>query len=156
MRATSNVALASAANFETFLAGPLAQPRVNALLLTVFAGAAIVLAAVGLFGVMATMVSQRTRELGVRMALGATAADVRRMVMGRGLAIAAAGTLPGLIGALMTNRMLSAMLYEVSATDGVTLAAVAALLLVVATIASFLPARSSTRIDPVIAMRADG
>jgi putative ABC transport system permease protein len=149
-------ALASAAPFETFLARPLAQPRVNALLLTVFAGAAIVLAAVGLFGVMATMVSQRTRELGVRMALGATAADVRRMVMSRGLTIAAAGLLPGLIGALITNRMLSAMLYEVSATDGVTLAAVAALLLAVATLASFLPARASTRIDPVIAMRADG
>ena len=150
------VALASAAPFDAFLAGPLAQPRVNALLLTIFASAAMMLAAVGLFGVMATMVSQRTRELGVRMALGATAADVRRMVMRRGLAIAVVGTLPGLIGALMTNRLLAAMVYEVSATDGVTLAAVAALLLVVATIASFLPARSSTRIDPVIAMRADG
>jgi hypothetical protein len=78
------VALASAAPFETFLGGPLAQPRLNALLLAVFAGAAVALAAVGLFGVMATMVRQRTRELGVRMALGATGRDLRRMVMRRG------------------------------------------------------------------------
>src|SRR5213076_139432 len=82
------VALASAAPFGTFLEGPLAQPRLNALLLAVFAGAAVTLAAVGLFGAMMTMVRQRTRELGVRMALGATAGDLRAMVMRRGLTIA--------------------------------------------------------------------
>jgi ABC-type antimicrobial peptide transport system permease subunit len=105
---------------------------------------------------MATMVRQRTRELGVRMALGATARDLRRMVMGRGLAIAAAGSVVGLAGALLANRLLAAMLYEVSPTDGATLALVTALLLGVAALASLLPARSSTRIDPVIALRTDG
>jgi predicted permease len=150
------VALASAASFATYLERPLAQPRLNALLLAVFAGAAVVLAAVGLFGVMATMVRQRTRELGVRMALGATADDLRRMVLRRGLAIATVGVCAGLAGALMANRLLAAMLYEVSPTDGVTLAVAAAALFIIATIASVIPARSVTRIDPVNALRAEG
>ena len=150
------VALASAAPFRTFLEGPLAQPRLNALLLGVFAGSAVVLAAVGLFGAMATMVRQRTRELGVRMALGATAPDLRRMVMGRGLAIAAAGSALGLVGALLANRLLSALLYEVAPTDLVTLAAVTGFLVGVAALASLVPAQSSTRIDAVIALRAEG
>jgi predicted permease len=153
---TPGVALASAAPFETYLDAPLAQPRLNALLLAVFAGAAVMLAAVGLFGVMATMVRQRTRELGVRMALGATAGDLRRMVMRRGLAIAAAGVGAGLAGALLANRLLSAMLYQVSPTDGLTLAVVAGVLLAIATIACVIPARSITRIDPVRALRAEG
>jgi putative ABC transport system permease protein len=148
------VALASAAPFATFLEEPLAQPRLNALLLTVFAGAAAGLAAVGLFGVMMTMVRQRTRELGVRMALGATARDLRRMVLRRGLAIATAGMVVGLLGALLANRLLAAMLYEVSPTDGMTLTVVAGLLFSVATFASVIPAWSSTRIDPVLALRA--
>ena len=149
------VALASTAPFESFLDGPLAQPRLNALLLAVFAAAAVVLAAVGLFGVMATMVRQRTRELGVRMALGATAADVGRLVLRRGMVLAAAGTALGLLGALAANRVLAAMLFEVSPTDAPTLAAVAALLLGVAALASLVPARSSTRIEPVVALRAE-
>jgi predicted permease len=150
------VALASAAPFDTFLARPLAQPRLNALLLGVFAGAAVVLAAIGLFGIMATMVRQRARELGVRMALGATARDLRQMVMRRGLAIAATGAVLGVAGALLANRLLAVMLYEVSPTDGPTLALVTGLLLAVAALASLIPARSSTRIDPVIALRAEG
>ncbi len=149
-------ALASAAPFEAFLDRPLAQPRLNALLLAVFAGAAVALAAVGLFGVMVTMVRQRTHELGVRIALGATGRDLRRMVMWRGLAIATAGMVVGLFGALLANRLLVAMLYEVSPTDGVTLGVVAALLLCVAALASVIPARSTTDIDPVLVLRADG
>ncbi|MGH7709696.1 MAG: ADOP family duplicated permease, partial [Gemmatimonadaceae bacterium] len=93
------VALASAAPFEAFLDEPLAQPRLNAFLLAVFASAGVALAAIGLFGVMSTMVRQRTRELGVRMALGATAADLRRIVLRRGLAIVAVGLTMGLAGA---------------------------------------------------------
>jgi putative ABC transport system permease protein len=150
------VALASAAPFATLLERPLAQPRLNAFLLAVFAGAGVALAAIGLFGVMATMVRQRTRELGVRMALGATAQDLRLMVVRRGLAIAAVGLTLGLLGALMTNRLLSALLYDVSPTDAVTLAVVSGMLLSVALLASGIPARSSTRIDPVSALRVDG
>jgi len=149
------VALTSAASFETFLEGPLAQPRLNALLLAVFAGAAVVLAGVGLFGAMATMVRQRTRELGVRMALGANAGDLRRMVMGRGLTIAAIGSALGLIGALLANRLLLGLLYDVTPTDLATLTAVTGFLIVVAAVATLIPARTSTRIDPVVALRAE-
>src|SRR5216117_1603385 len=149
------VALASAAPFGTFLEGPLAQPRLNALLLAVFAGAAVALAAVGLFGAMATMVRQRTRELGVRMALGATARDVQRMVMRRGLTIAGVGSALGLLGALLANRLLVALLYEVTATDLATLTAVTGFLVGIAALASLVPAQSATRIDAVIALRAE-
>jgi predicted permease len=151
----AGVALASAAPFDTFLDRPLAQPRLNALLLLVFAGAAVALAAIGLFGVMATVVRQRTRELGVRMALGATAGDVARMMLRRGIAIATAGLALGLLGALLANRLLVALLYEVTPTDAVTLIVVAVLLLVIATLASVIPARSSTRIDPAVALRVE-
>lgn len=149
------VALASAAPFDAFLGEPLAQPRLNAFLLAVFAGAAVALAAVGLFSVMAAMVRQRRRELGVRLALGATVGDLRRMVLRRGLLIAAVGTGAGLVGAVVANRLLVAMLYEVSPTDVATLAMVSVLLLIVAALASALPARASTRINPSIALRAD-
>jgi predicted permease len=153
--AEPGVALASAAPFGTFLEGPLAQPRMNALLLAVFAGAAVALAAVGLFGVMATMVRQRTQELGIRLALGAAPRDLQRMVMRRGLAIGIAGLVPGALGALLANHLLVALLYEVSPTDGVTLVVAAGLLLSVASLASAIPARLSTRVDPVLALRAD-
>ena len=149
------VALASAAPFERFMEAPLAQPRLNALLLAVFAGAAVALAAVGLFGVVATMVRQRTRELGVRMALGASAADVRRLVLRRGMALAAAGIALGLAGALAANRMLESLLFGVTPTDVPTLAVVALALLGVAALASLLPARTGARIEPVVALRAE-
>ena len=149
------VALASASPFATLLQVPLAQPRLNALLLSVFAVAAVVLAAVGLFGVMATLVRQRTRELGVRMALGATAADIGRLVLRRGMTLAGAGTMLGLIGALMANRLLAALLFDVTPTDVTTLALVATLLLVVGALATLIPARSSTRIAPAVALRAE-
>jgi len=154
--AAPGVVVTSAEPFETFLAQPLAQPRLNALLLGVFAAAAVVLAAIGLFGVMMTMVRQRTREMGVRMALGATASDLRSLVMRRGLAVAAGGAALGLAGALATNRLLGSMLYDVHPADAVTMVLVAGFLLVVAALATIIPARSSTRIDPVVALRADG
>jgi len=149
------VALVSAAPFGDFLDGPLAQPRLNALLLAVFAGAAVALAAVGLFGVMMTMVRQRTRELGVRMALGATARDLRRMVMRRGLLIAGVGSVLGLLGALLANRLLVTLLYGVTPTDLVTMTAVTGLLLGVALLASLVPARATARIDAVVALRTE-
>ena len=150
------VALANAAPFGEFLQKPLAQPRLNAFLLAIFAGAAAALAAVGLFGVMATMVRQRRHDLGVRMALGATPADVSWMVMRRALVIAAVGAIAGLAGALLANRLLTAMLYEVGPTDGATLAIVTVFLIAVALLASLIPARASTRIDPAAALRAEG
>jgi predicted permease len=153
--AAPGVALVSAAPFEDFLEGPLAQPRLNALLLAVFAGAAVTLAAVGLFGAMATLVRQRTRELGVRMALGASARRLRRMVMRRGLVITATGSALGLCASLLANRLLAALLYEVTPTDPVTLAAVTGILIGVAALATLIPARWSTRIDPMMALRTE-
>ena len=153
--AAPGVTLATAAPFESYLAGPLAQPRLNAFLLAVFAAAAVLLAAIGVFGVMATMVRQRTRELGVRMALGATARDISSMVVSRGLIIAGFGVAAGLGGAVLTNRVLTSLLYDVSPTDPLTLVGVAALLIMIAAVATLIPARSSARIDPAIALRAE-
>lgn len=149
------VVIASAAPFETLLERPRAETRLNAMLLAAFALGAVALAAVGLYTVVATMVRQRTRELGVRMALGATAGEVGRLVLRRGVSLAALGTSIGLAGALAVNQLLRAMLFEVSPTDAVTLGVVSLALLGIAVLASLVPARSSTRIEPVVALRAD-
>lgn len=150
-----DVALIRAEPFTRLLDAPLAQPRLNALLLVVFAGAAVVLAAVGLFGVMSTMVRQRTQEIGVRMALGASGAAVGRLVLGRGMALATIGIAAGVLGALAANRLLAAMLFDVSPTDAATLSAVALLLFGIAVVASLVPVRASARIHPAVALRAD-
>ena len=154
--AVPGVGVSRAEPFEAFMVRPLAQSRLNALLLGVFATAAVTLAGVGLFGVMMAMVRQRTRELGVRMALGATARDLRTLVLRRGLVIAVGGAALGVAGALATNRLLAAMLFEVTPTDVPTMALVAGFLLMVAIVATLVPARSGTRINPVTALRADG
>lgn len=151
-----DVVLAKAAPFENYMEGPLAQPRLNAFLLAVFALAAAALASIGLFGVMATMVRQRTRELGVRMALGATTRDIQAIVVGRGLGIAGLGVVTGVGGAIVVNRLLTSLLYQVSPTDTITLAGVGLLLISIALIATLIPAHSSARIDPAIALRSEG
>ncbi len=149
------VALASASPFETYLNEPLAAPRLNAFLLAVFASAAVALCAIGLFGSMAAMVRQRTREIGVRMALGATAGNLTAMMLRRGLSIAATGIALGLAGAYATNHLLGTLLYDVSPTDGVTLAAVAGAMMGVGLLATVVPARATTRVDAVVALRAE-
>lgn len=148
------IRVASAAPFESYMRGPLAQPRLNTFLLAVFAAAAAVLAAIGLFAVMSTMVRQRAHEIGIRMAIGATAAEILTMVMGRGLTIAGAGTAAGLIGALAVNRSLGSLLYGIGAGDTRTLIGVVGLLAVVALLATFGPARWSARVDPASALRS--
>jgi putative ABC transport system permease protein len=150
------VAVVRSAPFTSYRDRPLAQPRLNALLLGLFASSALILAAVGLLAVMATMVRRRTRELGVRMALGATPGEIRSLVLTRGLTIAVVGLALGLGGGLLANRLLMAMLYQVRPTDPMTLVLVAGLILGVAAIATFIPARASTRIDPILALRSEG
>ena len=147
--------LASASTFETYLDRPLEGPRLNALLLTMFAGASVILAAVGLFGVMAAMVKQRTREIGVRMALGATRANVFGGVMRRGLAIALIGAAAGLAASVAGNRLLVALLYDVSPTDMPTYVAALGVLFAVSAAAIAVPARTSTRVDPALTLRAE-
>ena len=149
------VGLATAAPFESLLATPLAQPRLNAVLLAVFAGSAGLLSAIGLFGVLATTVQQRRRELGIRMALGATGSDVRRSVLSNGTRIGAIGAGAGLVIALWTNRNVDALLYGIAPGDVPTLLGVALGLVALSAIASYLPAVSSSRVDPVVALRSE-
>ncbi len=132
-----------------------AQATLSALLLAAFGVAALVLAAIGLYGVMAATVRERTRELGVRMALGATPEQLRRDVLGRALRVTVGGAAIGLAGAVAASRLLRGLLFEVSPTDPVALAGACALLLTVALLAAYLPARRATKIDPARALRAD-
>ena len=118
-----------------------------------FAGIAMLLAAIGIYGVIAYSVAQRTQEIGVRMALGARRADVLRLVLRQGAALALIGIAIGWMGALALTRTLSSLLFAVKATDPITFIAVPLGLIGVALAASFLPARRATRIDPVIALR---
>ncbi len=129
--------------------------RVMLRLLGVFAAIALLLAAIGLYGVLSYIVAQRTREVGVRLALGATAGDVRRLLLGQGLRLAAIGLGVGLLGAVAVGRAMASVLYGVSPFDALNLGAVALLLLAIGLAASWLPAWRATRIDPVEALRAE-
>ena len=142
--------------FSTFadeMGGWLAERRFLLLLVGVFAAAALALAAIGIYGVVAFSVTRRTQEIGIRMAIGAQRADVLRLVVGEGARLAAAGVAVGLAASLAITRLLSSLLFGVTATDPVTFAALAVLLTVVALAASYIPARRAMRLDPNIALR---
>jgi len=132
-----------------------ARYRFSMLLLSVFGVLALSIAAVGVYGVMAYSVNQRTRELGIRLALGASRTSVRYLVLGRGLVMAALGIGIGLAGSLALTRLLVSQLFGVSPTDPAVLAAAVATLAVVSTAACLIPALRATRVDPVIALRSE-
>ncbi len=140
---------------DQLLSTSVAPRRFNMLLLGIFAGIALVLAAVGLYGVMSYSVSWRTHEIGIRMALGAKRADVLRLVVRQGMTMAFIGLAIGLVGAFSLSRVLKSLLYGVSSTDLFTFAAVSVVLLAVALLACLLPARRATRVDPLVALRTE-
>jgi ABC-type antimicrobial peptide transport system permease subunit len=131
------------------------EPRFFAVIAGGFALLALALAAIGIYGVMAYVVSQRTAEIGVRMAVGASMSEVFRLVITDGLKLAALGVVIGLGGAVLIARSLTAMLYGVTPTDPFVLGATAAMLVAVAAIASAIPAWRATRVDPIIALRLE-
>ena len=149
------VAVRNVRPFDAVLAESVAPARWSTTLLGVFAAVALVMAALGVFGVLSFVVTQRTRELGIRIALGAAPASVRRMVVRQGLGLAAAGLALGLAGAFALTRLMSSLLYGVAPTDPITYAGVAAMLVGIAAVASWIPALRATRVDPIIALRAE-
>jgi ABC-type antimicrobial peptide transport system permease subunit len=131
------------------------QPRLNASLVALFALLAALLAAIGIYGVLAYLVSQRTQEIGIRMALGAGRSTVQRLVFSRGMRLAALGLVAGIIGAVVVARWVGRLLFEIRARDPWTIAAAVAAVAIVTVVASYLPARRAARVDPLIALRAE-
>jgi putative ABC transport system permease protein len=119
----------------------------------VFAGLALFLAAVGIYGVMSYGVSQRTQEIGIRVALGATAVDILKLILRNGMILAGTGIIIGLVGAIALSRLMTGLLFGITATDTLTFAGVSITMLLVALAASYLPARRATKIDPLEALR---
>ena len=150
-----NVAAADVRTMEDVLDASVAQRRLTMLLLAIFAALALVLAAVGIYGVIGYSVSQRTQEIGIRMALGAPRAAVKRMVVGQAMTLAAAGLVAGGVGAFLLTRLMQKLLYGVTPSDPLTFAAVSTILALVAAIAASIPGLRATRVDPVIALRSE-
>ncbi len=138
---------------DELVANSLSQQRFNMLLLSAFSGLALLLAAIGIYSVLAYSVRRRMREIGVRMALGAQRSDILRMILGQGTRLALIGTGIGIAAALGLTRLMSSQLFGVTATDPVTFLSVAALIVLVALAACYIPARRATRVDPIIALR---
>ncbi|MBC7929722.1 MAG: ABC transporter permease, partial [Rubrivivax sp.] len=148
-----NQTIYKAAALESLLTDSLKARRFSLLLLGAFAGIALVIAGVGIYGLISFTARQRTHEIGIRLALGAQGRDIVRMIVGEGLVLAALGVGVGLAGALALTRFLKSLLYGITPTDPLTYAALSALLFAVALAASYLPARRALKVDPVSALR---
>lgn len=152
-RLDPNQALSKVQTMDDVLSDSIAHPRLQMILLLTFALMAVLLAAIGIYGVVSYSVLQRVQEIGIRVTLGARTTDVLRMVMAEGLLLAACGVIAGLIAAVFLTRLLSKLLFEVQPGDPVTLICITAILLFVAAIAIIIPARKAVRVDPVVALK---
>lgn len=153
--ANPSLLLWDAKTMDDIIGEPMSQPRLAAFLLSAFSAVALLLSAIGLYGVMTSIVRQQTRDLGVRLALGATARDIRRLVLNDALRVVAIGAAIGIVGAIVGGKLLSSQLYGVSWLDPMSLVATSVALLLTATAAALLPAERAARIDPVVALRAE-
>jgi predicted lysophospholipase L1 biosynthesis ABC-type transport system permease subunit len=151
----AGVPLSDVRTLSELVAGSVARPRLSAALLGIFAAAALLLAGIGIYGVISYGVTQRTRELGIRMALGAGSQRVQRMILAQGMAPVLGGIALGIVAALGLTRLLRSLLFGVAATDPTTFIAVTCFLLAVAVPAGLVPARRAARCDPVTALRAE-
>jgi putative ABC transport system permease protein len=150
-----NLPVSDVRSMDEIISSSVSQPRFNTVLLSVFAALALVLASVGIYGVMAYSVSQRTHEISVRMAMGAQQRQVLTMVLRQGIVLALSGVGIGLIAAYILTRVMSSLLYEVSATDTFVFLATSLTLVLITLVASYIPARKATRVDPVLALREE-
>jgi putative ABC transport system permease protein len=149
------VPLRSIRVFDEYISRSLARPRFNALLLSIFAGVALVLTAIGIYGVMAYSVAQRTNEIGIRIALGAAKSSIFKLIVGQAMTLVGISVVIGVAGAFAATRLLSSLLFGVSAWDPVTFGGIVLLISVVAFLAAWLPARRAMRVNPIIALRAE-
>ena len=145
--------MARVMSMNRIIARSVARHDFNMILLSIFGSVALLLAAMGIYGVMSHTVQQRTHEIGIRIALGAGAGEVLRLVVGRGLALAGIGVTMGLVASFGLTRLMSSLLYGVKANDLITFTTVAALLSAVAALACYIPARRATRVDSITALR---
>ncbi len=143
----------NAKSMQQLLAESLSGRQFNMLLLTIFALVALVLAVVGIYGVMSYTVTQRTHEIGIRVAIGAQSRDVFRMVIGQGMMLAMIGVAFGLVGAFGLTRLMTTMLFGVEPTDPATFVSIAVLLIVVALVACYIPGRRAAKVNPLVALR---
>ncbi len=150
-----SIPLTSVRVFDEYISRSLSKPRFNALLLSIFAGTALLLTAIGIYGVMAYSVAQRTNEIGIRIALGAAQSAIFRLVVGQAMALVGISVVIGLAGAFAATRLLSSLLFGVGVWDPYTFGAIVLLISVVAFLAAWLPARRAANVDPIIALRTE-
>jgi putative ABC transport system permease protein len=149
----ANQPLSNINTLEQIVSESIAQPRLNMLLMMLFGGLALLLSAVGIYGLLSYAVTQRTQELGIRMALGANVTDVLKLVLKQGMLLALIGEVIGLAGAFALTRLMSGLLFGVTPTDTTIFAGVVAVLTLTALFACYLPARRATKVDPLVALR---